>query len=162
MVANGVTAYFHGHDHQFVHEERDGIVYQEVPSASMTGYGFDLYDDSPYVQTTPPYGLGNLPNAGHLRVTVTPTETTVEYVRSAISGDDVTNGEVSYSYTMEAPGLDTTAPYTSGHSPADAATGVPIDTNIVVESNYCNSVNGICPLLKPVKHVGVFIIWHRT
>ena len=47
MIDNGVAAYFHGHDHQFVHEEIDGIVYQLVPSPSMNGYGFDLYDNSP-------------------------------------------------------------------------------------------------------------------
>jgi hypothetical protein len=97
MLDNNVNAFFHGHDHQFVHEEIDGIVYQLVPSASMTGYGFDLYDSSPYVVTG-----GNLPNAGHLRVTVSPDETTVEYVRSAISGDTgVTNGEISHSYTIQ-------------------------------------------------------------
>jgi phosphodiesterase/alkaline phosphatase D-like protein len=96
MLDNNVSAFFHGHDHQFVHEEIDGIVYQLVPSCGMTGYGFDLYDGSPYVVSG-----GNLPNAGHLRVTVSPDETTVEYVRSAISGDTgVTNGEISHSYTI--------------------------------------------------------------
>ena len=97
MVDNGVTAFFHGHDHQFVHEVRDGIIYQLVPSAGMTGYGFDLYADSPYVVSG-----GNLPNAGHVRVTVSDGETLVEYVRSAISGDTgVTNGEIAYSYSIE-------------------------------------------------------------
>jgi hypothetical protein len=95
MLANGVKAYFHGHDHQFVHEMRDGIVYQEVPSAAMGSgdFGFDLYDDSPYVQPG-----GNLPNAGHLRVTVFPNNVLVEYVRSAITGDGISNGDISYSY----------------------------------------------------------------
>jgi hypothetical protein len=111
MISNGVTAFFHGHDHQFVYEKRDGIVYQLVPTPGMTGSGFDLYDNSPYVQTNPPYGLGNLPNGGHLRVTVSPAETTVEYVRSAVSGDTgVTNREVSYSYTIAASASDTNAP----------------------------------------------------
>ena len=36
MVENGVSAYFHGHDHQYVYETRDGIVYQESP---LTRYG---------------------------------------------------------------------------------------------------------------------------
>ncbi len=104
MMAHGVSAFFHGHDHQFVHEKIDGIVYQLVPSPGMTGYGFDLYDVSSFVQTTPPYGLGNLPSAGHLRVTVSPTQATVEYVRSAITGDTgVTNGQVAYAYTIDAP-----------------------------------------------------------
>jgi hypothetical protein len=98
MVDNGVSAFFHGHDHQFVHEMYDGIVYQLVPSPGMTGYGFDLYDASPDVVDG-----GNLPNSGHLRVTVNPDEykATVEYVRSAIGGEGYGNGEVSYSYTIE-------------------------------------------------------------
>jgi hypothetical protein len=40
--------------------------------------------------------------AGHLRVTVAQDQVTVEYVRSAISGDGVANGEISYAYTIEA------------------------------------------------------------
>ena len=31
FVNTGVSAYFHGHDHQYVYETRDGVVYQEVP-----------------------------------------------------------------------------------------------------------------------------------
>ena len=91
MVENGVSAYFHGHDHQYVYERRDGIVYQEVPSPSMTGSGFSgiytvgVYDD---YRTDAIY-----PNSGHLRITVTPTEATVEYVRSNQTG-------VSYTYTI--------------------------------------------------------------
>ena len=36
---NGVSAYFHGHDHQYVYETRDGIVYQEVPQPGHAGEG---------------------------------------------------------------------------------------------------------------------------
>ena len=98
MIDNGVAAFFHGHDHQFVHEEIDGIVYQLVPSAGMDDYGFDLYDED---ETDYLVDGGNLPSAGHVRVTVTPGEATVAYVRSAISGDTgVTNGAVSYSYAF--------------------------------------------------------------
>jgi hypothetical protein len=45
---------------------------------------------------------GNLPNAGHIRVTVSPEETTVEYVRMEVGGGGI-NGTVDYSYTIEAP-----------------------------------------------------------
>ncbi|GAG56290.1 unnamed protein product [marine sediment metagenome] len=95
MIDNGVSAFFHGHDHQFVHEERDGIVYQLVPQPSVDGYGFDLYVDSPYVISG-----GNLPNSGHVRVTVSPGEATVEYVRSEATSGGI-NGTVEYSYTVE-------------------------------------------------------------
>jgi hypothetical protein len=91
MVANNVSAYFHGHDHQFVYETRDGIVYQEVPSPSMTGSGFSgIYTVGNY---TDYQTISILPNAGHLRVKVTPDCATVEYVRSNIAG-------VSSTYTI--------------------------------------------------------------
>ena len=49
FVAYGVSAYFHGHDHQYVYETRDGIVYQEVPSPSMAGSGFSgIYTEGDY------------------------------------------------------------------------------------------------------------------
>ena len=34
LVANHVTAVFHGHDHLFVKQDLDGIIYQEVPQPS--------------------------------------------------------------------------------------------------------------------------------
>ena len=88
MVANGVTAYFHGHDHVYAYEERDGVVYQEVPSPALTGYGFYSYYSNPYA-------IEVLPSPGHLRVTVTPTQVTVDYVTT-------TGGTVNYSYTVSA------------------------------------------------------------
>jgi hypothetical protein len=90
MIDNGVSAFFHGHDHQFVHEEIDGIVYQLVPGAGMNDFGFDLYDASTYVIPG-----GNLASGGHLRVTVTSNNATVAYV-----GTDT--GQDLYSYTIAA------------------------------------------------------------
>ncbi len=111
FVDNGVTAYFHGHDHQYAYEIVDGIVYQELPSPTMTGDGFNLYSESD------PDTIKVLPNSGHLRITISPltNEATVEYVRSdsTVPG---TNGQVSYTYTMDGNGTggggddDTTAP----------------------------------------------------
>jgi hypothetical protein len=95
MMDNGVSAFFHGHDHQFVHEKIDGIVYQLVPGAGMNDYGFDLYDSSPYLVSG-----GNLPSGGHVRVTVSLCPATVAYVRSCITGDGCTNGQVAHSYTI--------------------------------------------------------------
>ena len=92
LVENRVSAVFHGHDHEFAYEMRDGIVYQEVPAPSFTGYGFNLYSESN------PLTIKVLPNSGHLRVTVSPSGTTVDYVRSYTSGG--INGEVAYSYTI--------------------------------------------------------------
>ena len=104
MVENGVTAYFHGHDHEYAYEVVDGIVYQEVPSPSMTGFGFNLYSEND------PDTIKVLPNSGHLRITVSPDQdlATVDYV----SSDSVNPGQnlqVAYSYTM-APRITTPAP----------------------------------------------------
>lgn len=81
LAAHHVTAVFHGHDHVFVKQELDGLVYQELPQPSnaesrdarlAADYGYTLGD-----------ALGG---SGHLRVTVTATEVTVEYVRAVLPG----------------------------------------------------------------------------
>ena len=98
MVDNNVSAYFHGHDHEYAYEERDGVVYQLVPAPSMTGYGFGLYSEED------PHTIRVLPNSGHIRVSVTPTAATVDYVRSDTTVGGI-NGEVTYSYTILAEGV---------------------------------------------------------
>ena len=40
LVNNHVTAFFHGHDHEFAYEKRDGVVYQLVPMAADATYGY--------------------------------------------------------------------------------------------------------------------------
>jgi hypothetical protein len=80
LVENKVSALFHGHDHQYAHEERDGVVYQAVPSAGFTGNGFNLYSE------IDPLTIRVLPSSGHLRITVSPTVATVNYVRSGGTG----------------------------------------------------------------------------
>lgn len=90
LVDNHVSAVFHGHDHQYAYEIRDGIVYQSLPAAGFSGNGFNIYDESD------PLTLRVLPSQGHLRVSVSPTETTVEY----ISSNTGTNGQVVHSYTI--------------------------------------------------------------
>jgi phosphodiesterase/alkaline phosphatase D-like protein len=107
MVDNHVTAFFHGHDHVYVQQELDGIVYQEVPQPA-------------YYDTTAPersysnanqaaaYGYASgtvLPSSGFLRVRVTPTGATVDYVRSYLPEHETgtrVNGEVARSYTLAA------------------------------------------------------------
>ncbi len=98
LVANHVTAVFHGHDHLFAKEELDGIVYQEVPqpgasrasdTSSATEYGY-LSGDI-------------LGSPGYLRVTVLPDQVNVDYVRSYLPKDEKAgqqNGQVVYSYSI--------------------------------------------------------------
>jgi hypothetical protein len=93
MVDNNVTIFFHGHDHVFVKQDLDGIVYQECPQPSSAVYGDGFF-------TAGHYWNGDMvDNSGHLRVTVSPAQVLVEYVRAWLSGDG-TNGEVAYSCTI--------------------------------------------------------------
>ena len=101
LVDNHVTIFFHGHDHLFVKQDLDGVVYQEAPQPSYTNY-----DNT---NSAAEYGYLNgvlLGNTGHLRVTVSPGQVTVDYVRAYLPQDENSqrqNGAVSYSYTITAP-----------------------------------------------------------
>ncbi|MBN2348544.1 MAG: metallophosphoesterase, partial [Bacteroidales bacterium] len=122
MIDNGVSAFFHGHDHQYAYEVRDGIVYQSLPRPS-TGLDFNYYSESNQ------YTEKVLASPGHLSVSVTPDETTVEYITSAN-----TSRTVQHSYTilpnavsenfnlnMAVSGSGTTDPAVGSHSFAENA-----------------------------------------
>jgi len=97
MVKTGVTIFFQGHDHLFARQELDGIVYQSVPNPA---------DDTYTAFNADAYRSGNvLPNSGHLRVTVSPSNVNVDYVRAFLPQDeteDRENGNVAFRYTIEA------------------------------------------------------------
>ncbi|MCX7047486.1 MAG: metallophosphoesterase [Candidatus Sumerlaeota bacterium] len=101
MVENGVTIFFHGHDHLYVKQDLDGIVYQEVPQPSNTSY------DATGTSATYGYTHGVLyGNSGHLRVNVSQSQVTVDYVRAYLPADVTpkrVNRQVTYSYTISAP-----------------------------------------------------------
>ena len=100
LVENHVSASFHGHDHVFVHQELDGIVYQEFPQPSLT-----KYDNTGLAQQ---YGYTHgdvVSSSGHLRVTVNPDQAKVEYVRAYRPQDETSgrkNGQVDYTYAVSA------------------------------------------------------------
>ena len=91
LVDNGVTAFFHGHDHQCAHEELDGVVYQSVPSGSFSG-SFGIYTTGGNSGKT--IWADSTQGAGHLKVTVGPTQTTVDFIRYNASS-------AANSYTMD-------------------------------------------------------------
>jgi hypothetical protein len=94
LADTGVSVVFHGHDHLFVKQELDGVVYQECPRPNLRKYT-DNGDAGKYG-----YLAGTaLPNSGHLRVTVTPSGATVDYVRAYLAGDGQ-NRTVTYSYDI--------------------------------------------------------------
>jgi len=96
MVKHGVTIFFQGHDHLYARQERDGIIYQEVPMPADQNY-MTRNDDR--------YESGvKLPNSGHLRVTVTPEQVRVDYVRCFLPKDETAQqktGDVAYSYAIK-------------------------------------------------------------
>ena len=98
FVDNGVNVFFQGHDHLFAHEVLDSVTYQEVPMAADSTYlkGMVANGDA-YVSDT-------LDASGHMRVTVTPSCVTVDYVRAWLPADTLSgihhNREVAFSYTI--------------------------------------------------------------
>lgn len=97
MVDNGVDIFFHGHDHMYAYEEVDGIAYVEVAKPDDAGYDWEPYSYG-YNENLYPDAISILQNSGYLRVTVTPNQVTVDYVRSYLPGDG-TNKTVSHSFT---------------------------------------------------------------
>jgi hypothetical protein len=94
LVDTGVSAFFHGHDHLYAKEDLDGIVYQEVPHAANADYGSGFpSNDVDYA------GAVRMNNSGHLRVTVSPTLVTVDYVRAFLAGAGQ-NRSVAHSYVI--------------------------------------------------------------
>ncbi len=98
LVDNKVNAVFHGHDHVFVKQDLDGIVYQEMPQPNITNYN--------NTSLAAEYGYVNgevRSSSGHLRVIVSPTQVTVDYVRAYLLKDirpTRQNGQVDFSYAI--------------------------------------------------------------
>ena len=100
LVAHGVSAVFHGHDHLFAAQELEGIVYLEVPQPAWSGReNLRLAAEYGYVEGT------LLGSSGHLRVSVRDGAATVDYVRSRLATDrrqSYANREVAHSYDLPA------------------------------------------------------------
>ena len=97
MVKNGVTIFFQGHDHIFVHQERDGLIYQSMPNPADDT--FTMFNDAAYLSGT------KAPNSGHVRVTIGATQGKVEYFLSARPQDESAtrkNLQIAHSYIVKA------------------------------------------------------------
>lgn len=93
MVKNGVSIFFQGHDHIFVTQERDGLIYQSMPNPADDS--FSMFNDAAYKSGT------KAPNSGHVRVTVSPVEAKVEYFLAARAQDSGRkNLSVAHSYSV--------------------------------------------------------------
>lgn len=98
MARNHVNIFFHGHDHFYARQEKDGIVYQLVPQPGYLG------NNSGNQAVNYGYLTGKtLPSSGYLKVTVSDTTATVDYIKSylpAMETNQKKNGTVEYSYTI--------------------------------------------------------------
>lgn len=99
LVRHKVTAVFHGHDHFYAHQVLDGVVYQLVPqpSARNSNNGAQLAADYRYLAGT------FLASSGYLRVTVSPSGVTSEYVRTWLPEAQTSmrvNGQVDHRWMV--------------------------------------------------------------
>lgn len=89
---------FHGHDHLYAQQERDGVTYQLVPQPGHTR------TDNTRSAAEYGYKSGVIAGAsGILRVTVSPARALVEYVRAyADTAESATRrtGSVTHSYLI--------------------------------------------------------------
>ena len=96
MVKNGVTIFFQAHDHIFVRQELDGIIYQSVPNPA---------DDTYTARNRNAYLSGDaLDNSGYLNVMVSPEQVKVDYIRSYLPEHELggrKHGEIAYSYLVD-------------------------------------------------------------
>jgi Calcineurin-like phosphoesterase len=99
MVKYGVSVFFQGHDHIFVRQAKDGIVYQEVPNPANPNNGKEQTDFRPY------YKSGDyLPASGHLRVSVSPQNAKVDYIWSWMPQDvspEHKQGGIAFTYDVK-------------------------------------------------------------
>ncbi len=108
LVENKVNIFFQGHDHFYVRQELDGLVYQEVQQPGDPTYSSCIYDGYCYNDFEKEHGYksGDIyDGTGHLRVTVEESEATVDFIKSYLPKDqdaDHVDGAVAFSYTVKA------------------------------------------------------------
>jgi hypothetical protein len=101
MADTNVTVFFHAHDHVWVKQELDGVVYQELGSPADADYSLANWTRAYTDETSVIH-----PNTGYTRVSVSPKQVTVDYVRTFLpehENEQQQNGKVAYSYTIDAP-----------------------------------------------------------
>ena len=126
MVENNATIFFHGHDHFYGKQDKDGIVYQEVPQPSTKNFTNISASQYGYVN-----GIF-IPSRGYLLVTVTDTSTHVEYIRTYLPNEENAtrhNGDVSHSYTIVKTG------------PTEVIESNTFPNDLVLNQNYPNPFN---------------------
>lgn len=87
-----VNAVFHGHDHFFGYQQKDGIIYQELPQPGVNeDFQQNQAESYGYQQGT------FLGGTGYLRVSVNSNSAQVEYIRTHLKAQHL-NKEVAFNY----------------------------------------------------------------
>lgn len=100
MNENNGVIYFHGHDHFFGKQDKDKVVYQEVPQPSAKNI-------TSITGTDPTYGYTNgilMSNRGYIYVTVSPDSVKVDYIKTYLPSEENAsrkNGTIAYTYTIK-------------------------------------------------------------
>jgi hypothetical protein len=95
MVDNHVTIFFQGHDHIWVKQELDGVIYQTLPEPADPFY--TLYNSDAYLSGD------KFSNTGYTRVSVSPSNVNVDYVRTYLPKDEVAtkvSGKSVFNYAV--------------------------------------------------------------
>ena len=94
MVKHKVSIFFQGHDHIFVTQSRDGLIYQSMPNPADDT--FSMFNSDAYTTGV------KAPNSGHVRVSVGSTTAKVEYFLAARAQDTSRkNLSLAHSYTVK-------------------------------------------------------------
>ncbi len=128
MVENGVSVYFHGHDHFFAKQVFDGIVYQLVPQPGHSNKDKTQAGEYGYINGE------FIPGSGYLRVKVSEEKTTIAFIRTFLPEEETTerkNGESAYTYAL----------YPSGTSSTSVISKNEIPVRYFLEQNYPNPFN---------------------
>ncbi|NVO09240.1 MAG: SMP-30/gluconolactonase/LRE family protein [Bacteroidales bacterium] len=105
MVENGVQIYFHGHDHFYAEQPKDGIIYQEVPQPS-----FPAYTVANNAQTWGYVSGTIIPSSGHLNVKILGDSAQVDYIGGYHVNNPspgLTNGVSRRTYYVKAKSINT-------------------------------------------------------
>jgi len=97
LVNNNASIYFHGHDHFYGKQQKDCIIYQEVPQPSSKNINSNLAAS---------YGYLNgvfLPSRGYLNITVGNDSVKVDYVKTYLQTEENGsrhNKDIAFSYSI--------------------------------------------------------------
>ncbi len=129
MVDNHVTIFFQGHDHIWVKQELDGVIYQTLPEPADPFY--TLYNSDAYLSGD------KFSNTGYTRVSVSPSNVNVDYVRTYLPKDeDATkvSGKSVFNYAVSTETARLSVAKVGGGSVVSRPLG--IDCGLVCTANF--------------------------